>query len=120
MSAIYMSAGGAPEGVLLRCIGGQMQCRLVLDTDEKRERAARMGIGNPQRLFVIEGLVKGDCLFAAIGVTDRALVAGVKVRNQFIETETIMMRSVTGTVRIIRGQHRQLENSPLLRSRSFD
>jgi len=110
---IYMSTGGAPEGVLaaaaLRCIGGQMQCRLVLDTDEKRERAARMGITDPRTIFSIEDMVRGDCLFSATGVTDGALVSGVKFRRHFIETETVVMRSVTGTVRIIRGQHRQLE-----------
>src|SRR5216683_6268688 len=64
---IYMSTGGAPEGVLaaaaLRCIGGQMQCRLVLDTDEKRERAARMGVIDPQMIFSVEEKVRGDCLF---------------------------------------------------------
>jgi fructose-1,6-bisphosphatase II / sedoheptulose-1,7-bisphosphatase len=72
---IYMSTGGAPEGVLaaaaLRCIGGQVQCRLVLDTDEKRERAARMGVTGPQMIFSIEDMVRGDCLFAATGVTPR-------------------------------------------------
>ena len=110
---IYMSTGGAPEGVLaaaaLRDIGGQMQCRVVLDTDEKRERAARMGGTDPQMIFSVEDMVRGDCLFAATGVTTGALVSGVKFRTHFIETETIVMRSVTGTVRIIRGQHRQLE-----------
>src|ERR1700682_2671833 len=110
---IYISTGGAPEGVLaaaaLRCIGGQMQCRLVLDTDEKRERAVRMGVTDPQMILSIEDMVKGDCLFAATGVTTGALVSGVKFRRHFIETETIVMRSVTGTVRIIRGKHRQLE-----------
>jgi fructose-1,6-bisphosphatase II / sedoheptulose-1,7-bisphosphatase len=110
---IYMSTGGAPEGVLaaaaLRCIGGQMQCRLVLDTDEKRERAARMGVSDPGKIFLIEDMVKGDCLFAATGVTDCAPVSGVKFRKEFIETETIVMRSVAGTVRTIKGQHRQLE-----------
>jgi fructose-1,6-bisphosphatase II / sedoheptulose-1,7-bisphosphatase len=74
-----MSTGGAPEGVLaaaaLRCIGGQMQCRLVLDTDEKRERAARMGVIDPQKIFLIEDMVMGDCLFAATGVTNGALVS---------------------------------------------
>jgi fructose-1,6-bisphosphatase II / sedoheptulose-1,7-bisphosphatase len=88
---IYMSTGGAPEGVLaaaaLRCIGGQMQCRLVLDTDEKRERAARMGVSDPQKIFLIEDMVRGDCLFAATGVTNGALVSGVKFRKHFIETE---------------------------------
>jgi fructose-1,6-bisphosphatase II / sedoheptulose-1,7-bisphosphatase len=110
---IYMSTGGAPEGVLaaaaLRCIGGQMQCRLVLDTDEKRERAAHMGISDPRTIFAVEDMVRGDCLFAATGVTDGALVSGVKFRKHVIETETIVMRSVTGTVRSIKAQHRQLQ-----------
>jgi len=110
---IYISTGGAPEGVLaaaaLRCIGGQMQCRLVLDTDEKRERAVRMGVTDPRMIFSIEDMVKGDCLFAATGVTTGALVSGVKFRKHVIETETIVMRSVTGTVRIIKGVHRQLD-----------
>jgi fructose-1,6-bisphosphatase II / sedoheptulose-1,7-bisphosphatase len=110
---IYMSTGGAPEGVLaaaaLRCIGGQMQCRLVLDTAEKRERAAKMGVTDPRMIFAIEDMVRGDCLFAATGVTAGALVSGVKFRKHVIETETIVMRSVTGTVRIIKGVHRQFE-----------
>jgi fructose-1,6-bisphosphatase II / sedoheptulose-1,7-bisphosphatase len=80
---IYMSTGGAPEGVLaaaaLRCIGGQMQCRLVLDTDEKRERAARMGVIDPQKIFLIEDMVRGDCLFAATGVTKRCTGVGCQV-----------------------------------------
>jgi fructose-1,6-bisphosphatase II / sedoheptulose-1,7-bisphosphatase len=110
---IYMSMGGAPEGVLaaaaLRCIGGQMQCRLVLDTEEKRERAAKMGVTDPRKIYSVEDMVRGDCLFAATGVTTGALVSGVKFRKHVIETETIVMRSVTGTVRIIKGIHRQFE-----------
>jgi fructose-1,6-bisphosphatase II / sedoheptulose-1,7-bisphosphatase len=110
---IYMSTGGAPEGVLaaaaLRCIGGQMQCRLVLDTEEKRERAAKMGVTDPRKIYSVEDMVRGDCLFAATGVTTGALVSGVKFRKHVIETETIVMRSVTGTVRIIKGVHRQFE-----------
>src|SRR6202008_1735421 len=66
---IYLGIGGAPEGVLaaaaLRCIGGQMQCRLILDTEEKRERAFKMGIKDPRMVYGIEDLAKGDCLFAA-------------------------------------------------------
>jgi fructose-1,6-bisphosphatase II / sedoheptulose-1,7-bisphosphatase len=110
---IYMGIGGAPEGVLaaaaLRCIGGQMQCRLVLDTQEKRERAAKMGIEDPRKKYDIGDMVKGDCLFAATGVTDGALLDGVRVRKDVIETETVVMRSITGTVRWIRAEHRQLE-----------
>ncbi|MCC6779220.1 MAG: class II fructose-bisphosphatase [Hyphomicrobiales bacterium] len=110
---IYMGIGGAPEGVLaaaaLRCIGGQMQCRLVLDTEEKRTRAAEMGIKDPRKKYGIVDMVKGDCLFAATGVTDGALLRGVKFRKDVIETETVVMRSITGTVRWIRAEHRQLE-----------
>src|SRR6266545_4709509 len=111
---IYMGIGGAPEGVLaaaaLRCIGGQMQCRLVLDTDERRERAAKMGIRDPRKRYEIEDMVKGDCLFAATGVTDGAMLRGVKFRkDDVIETETVVMRSVTGTVRRIMAEHRQLD-----------
>ena len=80
----------------------------MLHTDEKRERAAGMGISNPQKIFLIEDMVRGDS-YAATDVTDGTLVSGVKFRKHFIETEIIVMRSVAGTVRIIRGQHRQLE-----------
>jgi fructose-1,6-bisphosphatase II / sedoheptulose-1,7-bisphosphatase len=110
---IYIGVGGAPEGVLaaaaLRCIGGQMQCRLVLDTEEKRERAAKMGIKDPRKKYEIADMVMGDCLFAATGVTDGALLDGVKFRKDVIETETVVMRSITGTVRWIRAEHRQLQ-----------
>jgi len=108
---IYLGIGGAPEGVLaaaaLRCIGGQMQCRLVLDTEERRVRAAKMGIKDVRKIYQIEDMVKGDCLFAATGVTDGAMLRGVKFRKDVIETDTVIMRSVTGTVRWIRAEHRQ-------------
>jgi fructose-1,6-bisphosphatase II / sedoheptulose-1,7-bisphosphatase len=110
---IYIGVGGAPEGVLaaaaMRCIGGQIQCRLVLDTEEKRERALKMGITDPRRRYLMQDLVRGDCLFAATGVTDGAMLRGVKFKGDVIETETVVMRSVTGTVRWIRADHRQLE-----------
>jgi fructose-1,6-bisphosphatase II / sedoheptulose-1,7-bisphosphatase len=110
---IYIGVGGAPEGVLaaaaLRCIGGQMQCRLVLDTEEKRERAGKMGIRDPRKKYHIEDMVKGDCLFAATGVTNGDMLRGVKLGKEIIETETVVMRSVTGTVRWIRADHRQLD-----------
>ena len=110
---IYLGIGGAPEGVLaaaaLRCIGGQMQTRLVLDTEQKRERAAKMGIKDPRKKYQIEDMVKGDCLFAATGVTDGRMLQGVKFGNTMIETETVVMRSITGTVRWIRAEHRQLD-----------
>ena len=110
---IYLGIGGAPEGVLaaaaLRCIGGQMQTRLIIDTDEKRERAKTMGIKDPRRKYEIEDLVKGDCLFAATGVTDGRMLRGVEFGHDMIETETVVMRSETGTVRWIRAQHRKLD-----------
>jgi fructose-1,6-bisphosphatase II / sedoheptulose-1,7-bisphosphatase len=110
---IYLGIGGAPEGVLaaaaLRCIGGQMQCRLVLDTEERRARAAKMGIKDPRKIYQIEDMVRGDCLFAATGVTDGAMLRGVKFRKDVIETDTVIMRSITGTVRWIKAEHRQFE-----------
>jgi fructose-1,6-bisphosphatase II / sedoheptulose-1,7-bisphosphatase len=110
---IYLGIGGAPEGVLaaaaLRCIGGQMQCRLVLDTEERRTRATKMGIKDPRKKYEIEDMVRGDCLFAATGVTTGAMLNGVKFGRDMIETETVVMRSVTGTVRRITAEHRQFE-----------
>jgi fructose-1,6-bisphosphatase II / sedoheptulose-1,7-bisphosphatase len=110
---IYLGVGGAPEGVLaaaaLRCIGGQMQTRLVIDNEQLRHRTQQMGIKDPNKKYEIEDMVKGDCLFAATGVTDGSMLRGVKFRGEVIETETVVMRSVTGTVRWIRAEHRQLE-----------
>ncbi len=110
---IFLGIGGAPEGVLaaaaLRCIGGQMQTRLVVDTDEKRERVAKMGIKDPRKKYEIEDMVKGDCLFAATGVTDGRMLRGVRFGNGVIETETVVMRSASGTIRWIRAEHRKLD-----------
>jgi fructose-1,6-bisphosphatase II / sedoheptulose-1,7-bisphosphatase len=110
---MYIGTGGAPEGVLaavaLRCIGGQMQCRLILDSEEKRERARKMGVMDPRAIYEIEDMARGDCLFAATGVTTGSLLSGVKFRKGVIETETVVMRSVTGTVRYIRAEHRQFD-----------
>jgi len=110
---IYLGIGGAPEGVLaaaaLRCIGGQMQTRLVVDTEEKRERVARMGIMDAHKIYQIEDMVKGDCLFAATGVTDGRMLRGVRFGNRVIETETVVMRSTSGTIRWIRAEHHRLD-----------
>jgi fructose-1,6-bisphosphatase II / sedoheptulose-1,7-bisphosphatase len=114
---IYMGIGGAPEGVLaaaaLACIGGQIQGRLVLDTEEKRERARKMGITDPRKKYSMGDMVRGDCVFAATGVTTGALLKGVRFKNGMIETETVVMRSTTGTVRWIRAEHRQLDKFKL-------
>jgi fructose-1,6-bisphosphatase II / sedoheptulose-1,7-bisphosphatase len=109
---IYIGIGGAPEGVLaaaaLRCIGGQMQCRLVIDSEELRERTRKMGIKDPKKKYEISDMVRGDCLFAATGVTTGAMLTGVKFEKDLILTDTVVMRSVTGTVRRIIAEHRQL------------
>ena len=108
---IYLGVGGAPEGVLaaaaLACIGGQMQGRLVLDTEEKRDRARKMGIKDPRKIYGIHDMVQGDCVFSATGVTSGSMLQGVRFRNDLIETETVVMRSATGTVRWVRAEHRQ-------------
>jgi fructose-1,6-bisphosphatase II / sedoheptulose-1,7-bisphosphatase len=109
---IYIGTGAAPEGVIaagaLRCIGGQMQGRLILDTDEKRERAAAMGVSDPARIYNVDDLARGDVVVAATGVTDGALLDGVKFRGDIIETDTLVYRSTTGTVRRIRAEHRNM------------
>jgi fructose-1,6-bisphosphatase II / sedoheptulose-1,7-bisphosphatase len=106
---IYLGSGGAPEGVLaaaaLRCIGGQMQGRLILDTEEKRARALRMGITDPNRKYRTEELASGDVLFAATGVTDGFLLDGVRFRKNDVRTSTVVMRSWTRTVRWITAEH---------------
>ncbi|HUN12073.1 MAG TPA: class II fructose-bisphosphatase [Rhabdaerophilum sp.] len=109
---IYLGIGGAPEGVLaagaLRCVGGQMQGRLILDTPEKVARAATMGVKDPKKKYDLSELASGDVVVAATGVTDGALLKGVKFHGDIIETETIVYRSLTGTVRRIAGEHREL------------
>ncbi|GAB4065728.1 class II fructose-bisphosphatase [Ancylobacter sonchi] len=110
---IYIGTGGAPEGVLaaaaLRCIGGEMYTRLILDTEEKRERAKKMGVSDPKKIYTIHDMVQGDCLFAATGVTTGNLLKGVKYRrDDIVTTHTVVMRSATGTVRWIEAEHRNL------------
>src|SRR5256712_11619499 len=92
----------------LACIGGQFQGRLVLDVEKKGTGAAKMGVKDPRRKYQMEDMVTGDCLFAATGVTTGSMLRGVRFREGLIEPETGVMRSVTGTVRWIRAEHRQL------------
>ncbi len=107
---IYLGLGGAAEGVLaaaaLRCIGGQMEGRLVLDTEKKRAQAKALGIRDGAKIYKLEEMVRGDCLVAATGVTDGALLKGVRFGRTVIETDTIVMRAATGTVRRITTEHR--------------
>ena len=101
---IYLGTGGAPEGVLaaaaLRCVGGQMQGRLLFRNDDERGRAHRWGITDLDRIYSMEDMAQGDCIFAATGVTDGSLLDGVKRRKGgCVTTESIVMRASTGTVR---------------------
>ncbi len=109
---IYLRRAGAPAGGLaaaaLRCIGGQMEGRLILDTDEKRKRAKKMGIDDFERVYQMEEMARGDVLFAATGVTDGNLLSGVRFCGETIMTETVVMRSLTQTVRWIKAEHRML------------
>jgi len=110
---IYMGIGGAPEGVLaataLRCIGGQMQGRLVTHSAQQRERAAKMGVSDLSKKFSERELASGDVLFAATGVTDGNLLSGVKFKPNAVTTHTVVMRSSSGTVRWIRAEHQDLQ-----------
>ncbi len=106
---IYMGQGGAPEGVLaaaaLRCIGGQMQTRLVFRNDDERGRAERIGITDLDRKYDLMDLASGDVFFSATGVTDGAMLKGIHKTGDLLTTDTVVMRSLTRTVRWIRGQH---------------
>jgi len=106
---IYMGSGGAPEGVLaaaaLRCIGGQMQGRLLFRNADEKARAAKWGITDLDRKYALTDLASGDVMFAATGVTQGSLLAGVRRIPGGFSTESIVMRSKSGTVRIIEAQH---------------
>ena len=109
---IYLGSGGAPEGVLaaaaLRCIGGQMQGRLLPADDEQRKRVKKMGIEDVNQKFSLEELAAGDVIFSATGVTDGSLLDGVRFRGDFAESETVVMRSRTGTVRRVKTTFRDI------------
>ncbi len=108
---LYMGQGGAPEGVLaaaaLRCVGGQFNGRLVFRNEDERTRARKWGIEDLNRIYKLNDLAKGDCIFAATGVTDGSLLKGVKrLKGGKMTTESVVMRASSGTVRWVRGEHR--------------
>ncbi|MCB1547472.1 MAG: fructose-bisphosphatase class II family protein, partial [Hyphomicrobiaceae bacterium] len=113
---IYMGIGGAPEGVLaaaaLRCIGGQMQGRLHALKEDDKVRAAAMGISDINRKYAMKELASGDVIFSATGVTDGSLLDGVHFRQGFAETETVVLRARTGTVRRIKTTFRMIGLKP--------
>ena len=100
---MYMGLGGAPEGVLaaaaLRCMGGQMWGRLVFRNDEERARAARADITDFDRIYDRDDMVTADVIFAATGVTDGSILSGVRREPGWLTTDTLLMRSRTGSVR---------------------
>ena len=111
---MYMGTGGAPEGVLaaaaLRCVGGQFNGRLVFRNADERARAAKWGIEDLDRIYKLHDLARGDCIFAATGVTSGSLLDGVKRLRRngqtVMTTESVVMRASSGTVRWVKGEHR--------------
>lgn len=115
---IMFGSGGAPEGVLaavaLKCLGGEIQGKLLPQSQEEIERCMQMGLQNPHQVLFMNDLVKGDdAIFAATGVTDGELLKGVRFQGTRATTNSVVMRAKTGTVRFIEGNHR-LERKPTL------
>jgi fructose-1,6-bisphosphatase II / sedoheptulose-1,7-bisphosphatase len=106
---IYMGSGGAPEGVLaaaaLRCIGGQMQGRLIFRNEDEKTRGRRWGLTDLDRKYALLDLAKGDVMFAATGVTDGTMLKGVRRFHAGATTHSMVMRSKSGTVRVIEATH---------------
>ncbi|MBV9538133.1 MAG: class II fructose-bisphosphatase [Acidisphaera sp.] len=106
---LYLGSGGAPEGVLaaaaLRCTGGQMQGRLLYDSDEQRARARDMGVTDPDRVFSVDEMARGNVMFAATGVTGGAMLRGVRRFGSGAVTHSVVMRSKSGTVRYVEAHH---------------
>ena len=106
---IYMGIGGAPEGVLaaaaLRCIGGQMMGRLVFRNDDEKRRARAMGVTDLSRKYTLHELAGSEVMFCATGVTDGAMLRGVSRLPHGARTSSVVMRSRTGTVRMIEAEH---------------
>jgi len=106
---ILFGIGGAPEGVLaaaaLRCVGGDMQARLAYRNDDEKKRAAKMGVDPLDRIFQIDDLAAGDVMFAATGVTSGDFLKGVRFFGGGAETNSLVMRSASGTIRYITAVH---------------
>ena len=103
---LYLGQGGAPEGVLaaaaLKCLGGEFQGRLIFKTEDEKNRAKKVGLENLKKKYSLEDLVKDDVIFSATGVTNGSLVSGICIRKNSIETETLLMRSKTGSIRYLK------------------
>ncbi len=109
---IYMGIGGAPEGVLaaaaLRCVGGQMQARLNFNSEDEILRAKKLGIDDLNKKYFLNDLASSDSMFAATGVTDGSMLKGVRINGSKAYTESVVMRSISGTVRTIKSSHNLL------------
>ncbi len=112
---MMLGMGGAPEGVIaaaaLQCLGGDMQGRLVFEDDEQKARALRMGITDPNKIYELNDLAKGNVMFVATGVTRGSLLHGVRLVGGGAHTHSIVMRAETGTVRTIHARH-QFDRKP--------
>ena len=113
---ISLGSGGAPEGVLaaaaLRCIGGQMQGKLLFRNEDEKKRARNCGITDFSKVYGLMDMARGDVMFAATGVTDGSMLKGVRRADKGVVTNSIVMRSSTGTVRLIEAQH-NFERKPI-------
>jgi len=115
---VLFGIGGAPEGVLaacaLKCLGGEIQGKLVPSSDEERERCVKMGIADLDKIYYMDDFCSGnDAIFAATGVTDGELLKGVQFKGMRATTQTVVMRAKSGTVRFIDGEH-SLKKKPNL------
>lgn len=106
---VLMGSGGAPEGVIaaaaLRCMGGDFQGKLIFRRDDERERAGKMGVKDLNKVYMIDELAKGKVMFCATGVTQGAMLKGVRFHKGHAHTHSVVMRSETGTIRMIEADH---------------
>ena len=106
---MYYGIGGAPEGVLaaaaLQCIGGSIEGKLLFNNDDEVMRAKKTGITDLYKIYSLKDLASGDIMFSATGVTDGTMLKGIKITKDYAETHSIVMRSKTGTIRHINGEH---------------
>jgi len=106
---MYYGIGGAPEGVLaaaaLQCIGGSIEGKLLFQNEDEILRAKKIGITDLNKIYGLKDLANGDIMFSATGVTDGTMLKGIKITKDYAETHSIVMRSKTGTIRHINGEH---------------
>mgnify|MGYP000624793699 CR=1 FL=1 len=109
MVDVYMGIGGAPEGVLaaaaLQCIGGQMQARLVINNDDEKERATKIGISDLNKKYYLNELASGDIIFSATGVTEGTMVKGIRKLNNHYVTHSLVLRTSDAPSQYIETHH---------------